>query len=254
MNQINLDFSALPNKPVPQKDVIDLSKCPEYEKPEVHRRGRKPYEDPEFIATPGYHDAEEPQPRIIKDEPEDISELVYIHQRMEVLEYRIRSNKTRSGYATDQVAQLYDIMPNFKIDRSELFFLETYNLPPNDSQIPDFWPPRIYDREDEKMSKEQSKKLKKDIDKTKKIVMVERVERTDWREMRRLLKIVEAAEGQIMMKERKSRGSMFDPTPPPNAGIVKRKLQPSGLILSWDNENLMTDSTSDETEVEDFVL
>ena len=254
--EITLDFSGIPNRPIPEKDVFDVAAKPEYGYDSKSNNGQFfdfiPKE--ELIQTPSFSKAKTPQPHILKEAPEDISEILHLHQRLEVLEHRIRFNKEEYPYETDQVAELYTIMHNFEIQRNELFFLETYNLPPNKNEIPNFWPSRVYDREDERISDEASEKMRNKIEATKKIVMVERQERTDWREMKRLMKIVENAEGHVLMAERRKKGSLFDPNPPPNAGFVRRKLEPSHYILKWDNENLMTESSSDETDVEDFSL
>ena len=256
MSEITLDFTSIPSRPLPAQPVIDVTSLPVYEKEDDAKKDKK-HEDQnkeknEIIPVPSFKPADEPQPRILLDKEDDISKIVHLHQRLEVLEHRIRFSKEENRYETDQVAQLYLMMPDFTIERNELFFLETYNIKPTKSEIPGFWEPRVYDQEDEKLSEDESKSLEERIEETKKIVMVERPERTDWREMKRLMKIVESAEGNVAMKERKSRG--LDSNPISSKQCPRRRLEPSGFVLSWDKNDPMTDSSGDETEIEDFVL
>lgn len=261
MNEITLDFTSIPSRPVPVQPVIDITQVPVYENTETAKDDQKSEEtkkrkdnQQDIIPVPPFAPASEPQPRIIIDKEEDISEIVHIHQRLEVLEHRIRFHKEELSYETDQVAQLYMTMPDFKIERNELFFLETYNIKQSKSEIPNFWEPRVFDREEEKLNEEDSKALADDIDETKKIVMVEKPERTDWREMKRLMRIVETAEDSVMMKERKNRGLTLYSDQMSGSQYTKRRLEPSGFVLSWEKSNLMTDNSSDETEIDDFVL
>lgn len=208
---------------------------------------------PEIIPTPSFELAEIPQPRIVTDTPQDLSLYLSYHKPLEILERRIRGDFHRYECATESVAELYTIMPDFEPEPHELGYEFTYYLPRDENHVPTFWEHRVYDLPEEMLSEESSKELKDEIDERMKIVIVQKSRRMDWREQKKLLRIVQESEEKKLEEENRKPPSEYpDPLPPDQR--KKRKNENLTMRIQWLRYTVLTDSTDDETEPDDFVL
>ncbi|EAY03798.1 hypothetical protein TVAG_454370 [Trichomonas vaginalis G3] len=211
--------------------------------------------DHEIIHTPSFSLAETPQPRIITQENQDLSAYLPLHQPLEILERRIRGDYHRYECPTESVAELYMIIPDFEPNPDELAYGFTYSLPRDENRVPTFWERRAYDLDSELLDDKESEELEKEVEEKMKIVYVQKMRRTDWREQKRLLRIVqenEEKQAELEAESRKSNSFWIDPLPPDQR--KKKKQENSTLRIQWSIGAVLTDSTDVETDPDDFIL
>ena len=235
----------------PPQRIVSIRFCPSiYRSKNEREEKEESNEKSDLITTPPFFPAERPQSRLITDKVENIDEIIKLHQRLEVLECKIRQNPEYYQCSTDSVADLYSSISEFEIDPEDTNFFATYSIPPDSIKVPNFWEKRVYDRDEEKMDDEKSEKLKARIEKRMDILLVDKPERTDWRERRKLMKIIEKEEpGQT---ERRSRISRWVEPAPPLIQRRKRRVEVPQVRIHWYKGIFPTDDSEDDTDPFDF--
>ena len=256
MSGVNLTPNKAEDEPTPR--MINILFNPSiYAAPDEKQNENKEISNTDkidLITTPPFGPAQKPQPRNITTANEDISEMIHLHQRLEVLECRIRQNREFYGCSTDAVADLYSSISEFEIDPEETNFFETYFNPQNHLTIPSFWEHRVYDEEKDKLSTEKSDRLQKRLSSTLEILLVDKPERTDWRERKKLLKIIEKEDAPVAPERERRRITRWVEPPAPITQRRKRRVEQPQVKISWLKGIYPTDDSEDETDPFDFIL
>lgn len=205
-----------------------------------------PREKDKIIQTPSFSEDISEIQRNIKDDEDDIQFHVHYHQNLEILERRIRNKSVGIDCTTECIADLYGTMEGFIISKDEIKILDSYNDNFDTYKIPDFWEPRVYDPEEEKLSHAESNQLKDKIEKAMEIIFQKKIGHNDSKQ------IINISDSDDETSKNEYNELWYLPHPPVKG--YRRSIYRSPYVIQWRTANYLTDDSEDETDVEDFQL